>query len=74
MKPDRLFHLMLLVVVGLFCTQCATPQSAVQTPPAATAPAAKPAVIQKMSFQEEDRYTQVRVEASEPMELPFYRS
>ena len=73
MKPDRLFHLMLLIVVGLFCAQCATQQTAVQPPPAATAPAAKLAVIQKMSFQEEDRYTQVRVEASEPMELPFYK-
>jgi type IV pilus assembly protein PilQ len=73
MKPNRLFHVMLLMVFGLFCTQCATQQAAVQTPPAATAPAAKPAVIQKIAFQEEDRYTQVRVEASEPMELPFYK-
>ena len=74
MRSNRMFHWMLLTVFLLFFNRCATTQTAVQTAPAETAaPVVKTSVIQKLSFQEEERYTRVLVEASEPLDLPFYK-
>ena len=74
MKPNRVMQFLLLICFLLFFNQCATKQTAVQTPPPETAaPAAKSSVIQKVSFQEEEKFTRILVEASEPMDLPFYK-
>ena len=74
MRSNRMFHWMLLTVFLLFFNRCATTQTAIQTTPAETAaPVAKTSVIQKLSFQEEERYTRILVEASEPLDLPFYK-
>ena len=74
MRSNRMLHWMLLTAFLLLFNRCATTQTAVQTTPAETAaPVAKTSVIQKLSFQEEERYTRILVEASEPLDLPFYK-
>jgi hypothetical protein len=74
MKPNRVLQFLLLIGFLLFFSQCATDQGAVQTPPPETAaPTAKSSVIQRVSFQEEERFTRILVEGSEPIDLPFYK-
>ena len=74
MKPNRVLQFLLLIGFLLLCSQCATDQGAVQTPPPETAAlTAKSSVIQRLSFQEEDRFTRILVEGSEPIDLPFYK-
>jgi type IV pilus assembly protein PilQ len=74
MKPNRVLQFLLLVGFLLFFSQCATQQGAVQTPPPETAaPAAKSSVIQRVSFQEAEKFTRILVEGSEPIDLPFYK-
>jgi len=74
MKPNRVLQCLLLIGFLLFFSQCATEQGAVQTPPPETAAtAAKSSVIQRVSFQEEERFTRILVEGSEPIDLPFYK-
>ena len=74
MKPNRVLQFLLLVGFLLFFSQCATQQGAVQTPPPETAaPTAKSSVIQRVSFQEEEKFTRIMVEGSEPIDLPFYK-
>ena len=74
MKPNRVLQFLLLIGFLVFFSQCATEQGAVQTPPPETAaPAAKSSVIQRVSFQEEEKSTRILVEGSEPIDLPFYK-
>ena len=74
MKPNRVLQFLLLIGFLIFFSQCATEQGAVQTPPPETAaPTAKSSVIQRVSFQEEEKFTRILVEGSEPIDLPFYK-
>ena len=74
MKPNRVLQFLLLICFLLFFSQCATEQGAVRTPPPETAaPAAKSSVIQRVSFQEEEKFTRILMEGSEPIDLPFYK-
>jgi type IV pilus assembly protein PilQ len=74
MKSNRLIHGLIVVMMVLWFTGCATDQSAVQTPPPEPAqPVVKPSVIEKITFQEEEKYTRVLVVGSEPIDLPFYK-
>ena len=74
MKPNHVLQSLLLIGFLLFFSQCATEQGAVQTPaPETAAPAAKGSVIQRVSFQEEEKFTRILVEGSEPIDLPFYK-
>ena len=74
MKPNRMLQFLLLIGFLFFFSQCATEQGAVQTPPPETAvPTVKSSVIQRVSFQEEEKFTRILVEGSEPIDLPFYK-
>src|SRR4030043_2124846 len=74
MKSSRLFKMFVWGGLLLFAMSCAAKKTTVQTPPPETqAKMAKASVIQKISFAEEENYTRIHIEGSEPMAPPFYK-
>src|SRR5512136_835086 len=74
MKRSRILKIGIWVIFLLFLTNCATEKPLTQTPAATTpAPAAKVSVIQKITFNEEENYTRIRIEGSETIGPPFYK-
>jgi type IV pilus assembly protein PilQ len=62
------------VFLLFFVASCATENASVQTPkPDTSAPGAKVSTIQKISFAEEENYTKIQIEGSEPIASPFYK-
>ena len=74
MKRSQILKMTVGVVFLLFITGCATEKSLMQTPkPDTLAPVAKVSTIQKISFTEEENYTRIQIEGSEPIAPPFYK-
>jgi type IV pilus assembly protein PilQ len=62
------------VVFLVFIAGCASKSALTQTPkPDTSAPAVKVSTIQKISFTEEDNYTRIQIEGSDPIAPPFYK-
>jgi len=62
------------VVFLVFIAGCASKSALTQTPkPDTSAPAVKVSTIQKISFTEEENYTRIQIEGSEPIAPPFYK-
>ena len=74
MKSYLMMKTVFLIILALVLGNCASQQSAVQTPPAEAPPAAgKISVIEKISLMEGANFSRILVEGSEPMALPFYK-
>jgi type IV pilus assembly protein PilQ len=62
------------VVFMVFIAGCASKNGLTQTPkPDTSAPVVKVSTIQKISFTEEQNYTRIQIEGSEPIAPPFYK-
>ena len=65
-----MFGVFLLSIVA----DCATQSSSVQAPkPEASASVVKVSTIQKISFTEEENFTRIQIDGSEPIASPFYK-
>ena len=62
-----------LIIFLIFANSCATTSSLVQSPdPDTPAQIAKASTIQRILSVEEESYTRIRIEGSEPLAPPFY--
>jgi type IV pilus assembly protein PilQ len=67
----KCISLMLFLILAIGCgAKRATVQPAKPEPPAE---AAKVSVIQRISYSEEDNYTRIQIEGSEPIAPPYYK-
>ncbi|MGB7573645.1 MAG: type IV pilus secretin PilQ [Thermodesulfobacteriota bacterium] len=74
MKRSQILIMTFGVFLLFFVASCATENASVQTPkPDTSAPGAKVSTIQKISFAEEENYTKIQIEGSEPIASPFYK-
>ena len=74
MKRSQIFILAAGVILLLLMAGCATQKASTQAPkPATSAPVAKVSTIQKISITEEENYTRVQIEGSEPIAPPLYK-
>ena len=74
MKRSQILIMTFGVFLLFFVARCATENASVQTPkPDTSAPGAKVSTIQKISFAEEENYTKIQIEGSEPIASPFYK-
>jgi type IV pilus assembly protein PilQ len=74
MRRFQVLKMTVGVVLLLLIAGCATKTAVTQTPkPDTSAPAVKVSLIQKISFTEEENYTRIQIEGSEPIAPPFYK-
>jgi len=74
MKRSQILITTLGVILLFLITGCATENASVQTPkPDTSAPVTKVSTIQKITFVEEENYTKIQIEGSEPIASPFYK-
>ena len=74
MRRSQILNMTMAVVFLLFIAGCASKNAVVQTPkPDTSAPVVKVSTIQKISFTEEQNYTRIQIEGSEPIAPPFYK-
>jgi type IV pilus assembly protein PilQ len=74
MKRSQILNMTAGVVFLVFIAGCASKSALTQTPkPDTSAPAVKVSTIQKISFTEEENYTRIQIEGSEPIAPPFYK-
>ncbi len=74
MRRSRILKMTFGVIFLLLLTSCATEKPLTQTPKSVTpTPVAKVSIIQRISFNEEENYTRVRIEGSETIGPPFYK-
>jgi len=74
MKRSQILITTLGVFLLFLITGCATENASVQTSkPEPSAPVAKVSTIQKITFVEEENYTKIQIEGSEPIASPFYK-
>ena len=75
MRRFQILKVTLGVVLLLFIAGCATKTGTTQTakPDISTPPVVKVSTIQKISFAEEQNYTRIQIEGSEPIAPPFYK-
>ena len=74
MRRFQIFKMTVGVVLLLLIAGCATKTAVTQTPkPEPSAPAVKVSTIQKIAFTEEENYTRIQIEGSEPIAPPFYK-
>ncbi len=74
MKRSQILRMTMGAVLLLFIAGCATKKPMTQEPkPDISAPAVKVSTIQKISFAEEENYTRIQIEGSEPIAPPFYK-
>jgi len=74
MKRSQVLITALAVSFLSLITGCATENVSVQTPrPDTSAPVIKTSTIQKITFVEEENYTKIQIEGSEPIASPFYK-
>jgi len=68
MRRFQIFKMTVGVVLLLLIAGCATKTAVTQTPkPEPSAPAVKVSTIQKIAFTEEENYTRIQIEGSEPI-------
>jgi type IV pilus assembly protein PilQ len=74
MRRSQILNMTVGVVFLVFIAGCASKSALTQTPkPDTSAPAVKVSAIQKISFTEEQNYTRIQIEGSEPIAPPFYK-
>ena len=74
MRRFQFLKMTLGVTLLLFLAGCSTKTALTKTPQSDTsAPAVKVSTIQKISFTEEQNYTRIQIEGSEPIAPPFYK-
>ena len=75
MRHSQILKMTMGAVLLLFIAAgCATKKPMTQEPkPDISAPAVKVSTIQKISFTEEENYTRIQIEGSEPIAPPFYK-
>jgi type IV pilus assembly protein PilQ len=74
MKRSRILNMAFGVVFLIFLTGCAAEKTLVQPPKQeASPPLVKVSTIQNISFAEEENYTKIKIEGSEPLSPPFYK-
>ena len=74
MKRSQILITTFGVFLLLLITGCATENAMVPTTkPDTSAPVTKVSTIQKITFVEEENYTKVQIEGSEPIASPFYK-
>jgi type IV pilus assembly protein PilQ len=74
MKSNLTLKTISLIIFLLFANSCATTSSLVQSSqPDTSARVAKASIIQRILFIEEENYTRIRIEGSEPIAPPFYK-
>jgi len=74
MKSSLMAKMILLIAFLAFSYGCSTTRSFEQpSQPDAPAEVAKVSVIQSISFVEEENYTRIRIEGSNPIAAPFYK-
>src|SRR4030042_890745 len=74
MRRFQVLKMTVGVVLFLLIAGCATKTAVTQTPkPDTSAPAVKVSIIQKISFTEEENFTKIQIEGSEPIAPPFYK-
>ncbi|MGO8988942.1 MAG: type IV pilus secretin PilQ [bacterium] len=74
MKRSQILITTLGVFLLFLITGCATENASVQTSkPEPSAPVTKVSTIQKITFVEEENYTKIQIEGSEPIASPFYK-
>ncbi len=74
MKRFQILKMTVGVALLIFIAGCSTKTALTQTPkPDMSAPAVKVSSIQKISFTEEQNYTRIQIEGSEPIAPPFYK-
>ena len=73
MRRSQILKMTFGVIFLLLLTNCAAEKPLTQTPKPIAPPAAKVSIIQKISFNEEENYTRVRIEGSETIGPPFYK-
>ena len=74
MKSNLTLKTISLIIFLLFANSCATTSSLVQSSqPDISARVAKASIIQRILFIEEENYTRIRIEGSEPIAPPFYK-
>src|SRR3972149_5666778 len=74
MRRSQVLNMTMAVVFLLFIAGCASKNAVGQTPkPDTSAPVVKVSTIQKISFTEEQNYTRIQIEGSEPIAPPFYK-
>ena len=74
MRRSQILKMTVGVVLLLFIAGCAAKKPLTQTPkPDTPAPVVKVSTIQKISFTEEENYTRIQIQGSEPIAPPFYK-
>ncbi len=74
MKHTQILSITVGGFLLFFVVGCATEKTLVQAPkPDASVPVTKVSTIQKISFIEEQNYTKIQIEGSEPIASPFYK-
>ena len=74
MRRSQVLNMTVGVVFLLFIAGCASKNGVVQTPkPDSSTPVVKVSTIQKITFTEEQNYTRIQIEGSEPIAPPFYK-
>src|SRR3972149_7837528 len=74
MRRPQILNLTVGVVLLVFMAGCASKSALTQTPkPDTSAPAVKVSTIRNISFTEEQNYTRIQIEGSEPIAPPFYK-
>jgi type IV pilus assembly protein PilQ len=74
MRRSQILNMTVGIIFLLFLASCASKTAVTQTPkPDTSAPAVKVSTIQKISFAEEENYTRIQIEGSEPIAPPFYK-
>jgi type IV pilus assembly protein PilQ len=74
MRHSQILRMTMGAVLLLFIAGCAGKKPMTQEPkPDISAPAVKVSTIQKISFTEEQNYTRIQIEGSEPIAPPFYK-
>ncbi len=74
MRRSRILGVTFGLIFLLVLANCATEKPLTQTPkPVTPATAAKVSMIQKISFNEEENYTRIKIEGSETIGPPLYK-
>jgi type IV pilus assembly protein PilQ len=78
MKSFPILRVGLILLISLVLSSCATGGDVIktpsETPPAVVTPAkANPSIIQKITYQEEEKFTRILIEGSETLPPPFYK-
>ncbi len=74
MKSYPIFKILFLILFVIFASNCATTNHVTQAPqPNAPPQVVQSPIIQNISFSDEENFTKIRIEGSEPIAPPFYK-